>query len=458
MLFFLFPEEELRRPVRAARLRRTPPTPRGRTSTTTTSGPRTDRPSASSPMPRVLADARPRELVGALPGRAGERRRRRPGRHHQGGHPHGRDVGHARPRPARRTWAARSATGCSYFAPEADRAARRAVVLDAIPRDADPRDARGRRAHGGRAEPRASADPIQVGAGRRGPRALRRASSCTFTLEYERRSDGYQGSEERSSTSTACWSTRRTSAAWREALAASSWRASGATSGTRRPGRRRRFTPQVYQQVMSGKPRMEGARAALDYFEVPDAGEPRAGVRRPQAGDGHRAHRGREFTAYPDALRFVLGDQGRRDPDRGRVVVEERRAVPAADPAGRVRRGAGPQLRLRHGGADPARLLRRRHLGPRLPAGQAASRDLPHRRPGARGPAERAASWSRTRSPASRRRRRARWRRSGLARADDEEILAAAGADLVVTTLDDVDLDGLSEGRLAKRDLARKDG
>ena len=32
-----------------------------------------------------------------------------------------------------------------------------------------------------------------------------------------------------------------------------------------------RFTPQVYQQVMSGKPRFSGAQAALEYFGVPDA-------------------------------------------------------------------------------------------------------------------------------------------------------------------------------------------
>ena len=38
----------------------------------------------------------------------------------------------------------------------------------------------------------------------------------------------------------------------------------------------------------------------------------------------------------------------------------------------------------------------------------------------------------------------------GLARADDADILADAGADLVVTSLDDVDVGGLSEGRLAK--------
>ena len=43
----------------------------------------------------------------------------------------------------------------------------------------------------------------------------------------------------------------------------------------------------------------------------------------------------------------------------------------------------------------------------------------------------------------------------GLARADDSEALAAAGADLVVTTLDDVDLAALSDGRLAKRGAER---
>jgi len=31
-----------------------------------------------------------------------------------------------------------------------------------------------------------------------------------------------------------------------------------------------RFTPEVYQQVMAGMPRMAGARAAMEYFGVPD--------------------------------------------------------------------------------------------------------------------------------------------------------------------------------------------
>jgi beta-phosphoglucomutase len=66
------------------------------------------------------------------------------------------------------------------------------------------------------------------------------------------------------------------------------------------------FTPQVYQEEMSGKPRMSGARAALEYFGVPDAGA-RAGeyAARKQALVVRLIGAG-EFTAYPDALRFII--------------------------------------------------------------------------------------------------------------------------------------------------------
>ncbi|MCU1630327.1 MAG: HAD-superfamily hydrolase, subfamily variant 3 [Pseudonocardia sp.] len=66
------------------------------------------------------------------------------------------------------------------------------------------------------------------------------------------------------------------------------------------------FTSQVYQEQMSGKPRRAGALAALQYFDVPDA-ESRADV--------YGAHKqdilvklieAGDFRAYPDALRFVL--------------------------------------------------------------------------------------------------------------------------------------------------------
>jgi beta-phosphoglucomutase len=39
----------------------------------------------------------------------------------------------------------------------------------------------------------------------------------------------------------------------------------------------------------------------------------------------------------------------------------------------------------------------------------------------------------------------------GIARADDAELLAAAHADIVVTTLDDVDLGALADGRLERK-------
>lgn len=67
-----------------------------------------------------------------------------------------------------------------------------------------------------------------------------------------------------------------------------------------------RFTPAVYQQVMAGKPRMAGARAALEYFGVPDVSH-----RIQQYADTKQQHivplieQGR-FMAFPDALRFIL--------------------------------------------------------------------------------------------------------------------------------------------------------
>ena len=67
-----------------------------------------------------------------------------------------------------------------------------------------------------------------------------------------------------------------------------------------------KFTPEVYQRVMSGKPRYAGAQAALEYFGVPDA-ERRAR----EYGDRKQVMiveliEASQFHAYPDALRFVL--------------------------------------------------------------------------------------------------------------------------------------------------------
>jgi len=66
------------------------------------------------------------------------------------------------------------------------------------------------------------------------------------------------------------------------------------------------FTPQVYQSQMSGKPRQAGATAALGYFGVPDP------AARALTYAAHKQDmvvtliEAGLFRAYPDALRFLL--------------------------------------------------------------------------------------------------------------------------------------------------------
>src|SRR5436305_2113942 len=66
------------------------------------------------------------------------------------------------------------------------------------------------------------------------------------------------------------------------------------------------FTAEVYQQVVSGKPRMDGALAALEHFAVPEAST------RVEAYAAHKQEKvvalieAGKFSAYPDALRFLL--------------------------------------------------------------------------------------------------------------------------------------------------------
>ncbi len=67
-----------------------------------------------------------------------------------------------------------------------------------------------------------------------------------------------------------------------------------------------RFTSAVYQQVMAGKPRMAGARAALEQFGVPEVGiraERYAAAKQAQVVELIQEGR---FMAFPDALRFLL--------------------------------------------------------------------------------------------------------------------------------------------------------
>jgi beta-phosphoglucomutase len=236
-------------------------------------------------------------------------------------------------------------------------------------------------------------------------------------------------------------------AAWREALRElmeSEWSdIRGDTTWTAE-----RFTPQVYQQVMSGKPRMSGARAALDYFEVPDA-ETRAETyaKRKQTMVIELIEAG-EFTAYPDALRFIIAVK-----DAGIKVA----AASSSKNAGLFLR----QIRLDTFAQENA--ITSQSVSPGLSLldffdADVSGRDFAHGKPHPEmfltaaqelgippdqsfviEDADAGVQAAKAGNMAA----------IGLARADDTELLAAAGADLVVTTLDDVDLAALVDGRLA---------
>src|SRR5260370_21617156 len=77
------------------------------------------------------------------------------------------------------------------------------------------------------------------------------------------------------------------------------------------------FTSHVYQQYVSGKPRMSGARAALDYFHVPGADDRVAEDARLKQEMVVRLIQAGDFTAYPDALRFVIATK-----DAGMLIAD----------------------------------------------------------------------------------------------------------------------------------------
>ena len=75
-----------------------------------------------------------------------------------------------------------------------------------------------------------------------------------------------------------------------------------------------RFTTEVYQTHVAGKPRLSGARAVLESLGVPDAERQAAGyAERKQNRLEELIERG-SFSAFPDALRFVQALRSRRWP------------------------------------------------------------------------------------------------------------------------------------------------
>jgi beta-phosphoglucomutase-like phosphatase (HAD superfamily) len=210
------------------------------------------------------------------------------------------------------------------------------------------------------------------------------------------------------------------------------------------------FTPQVYQQVLSGKPRMEGAMAALEHFGVPEPStrvDAYADLKQEMVIELIEAGK---FSAYPDALRFLLAVK-----DSGVKVA----AASSSKNAGLFLR----QIRLDEFAASEGLRYDWIEDGLTLLAafdvdisGRHFERGKPHPEifltaarelgvdPSRAFVVEDAVSGVQAAKAGA-------FAALGLARQDDEDILAAAQADIVVSTLDDVDLGALADGRLERR-------
>ena len=210
------------------------------------------------------------------------------------------------------------------------------------------------------------------------------------------------------------------------------------------------FTAEVYQQVLSGKPRMEGALAALEHFGVP---EPQTRVdayaERKQEMVVELIEAG-EFSAYPDALRFLLAVK-----DAGISIAAASSSRNAGLFLRQIRLDTfAEEERLDYDWIEPGLTL--------LAAfdvdisGRHFERGKPHPEifltaaselgvePAAAFVIEDAVSGVQAAKAGE-------FAALGLARHDDEAALAEADADIVVSTLDDVDLGAIAEGRLVTR-------
>lgn len=210
------------------------------------------------------------------------------------------------------------------------------------------------------------------------------------------------------------------------------------------------FTARVYQQVLSGKPRKDGALAGLEYFNVPNA-EHRAAT--------YAAHKqkvlislieAQKFHAYPDALRFVLAVRAAGIPMA--VASSSKNADPLLR---RIQLDTFAQQQ----GLDYDFLSSCQNLFELFDA-DLSGRDLARGKPDpeiflnaanelAVAPAdsvvvEDAVSGVQAAKAGG-------MAALGVARADDENLLIGAHADLVVTSLDEVDVTNLSSHQLTRR-------
>jgi beta-phosphoglucomutase len=204
------------------------------------------------------------------------------------------------------------------------------------------------------------------------------------------------------------------------------------------------FTPEVYQREMSGKPRYDGAQAALEYFGVPDAEE-----RAREYGDRKQEMiteliEAGEFHAYPDALRFALEVK-----DAGMRLAAASSSKNANAFLERIKMD---DFIEEEGGLTYDFVKPGMTLIDMLDA-NVSGRDFEQGKPHPMiflTAAEELGVSPEEAANGVQAAKAGEMAALGLARADDEEALGNAGADLVVTSLDHVSLEALNEGRLER--------
>jgi beta-phosphoglucomutase len=211
-----------------------------------------------------------------------------------------------------------------------------------------------------------------------------------------------------------------------------------------------RFTPQLYQQVISGKPRAAGALAALEYFDVPDAKDRVEEYSERKQNMVIRLIQAGEFKAYPDALRFALTvkDMGiltavASSSKNAKLFLRQIRLDTFAEAEGLSFDLVKPGLTLLdlfdadisgrdfvRGKPDPAIFLTAAAELGVAPEDCFVVEDAPSGIKAAKAGGMAAL---------------------GVARADDEELLAAENADIVVASLDEIEVAMLGQHKFARR-------
>ncbi len=211
--------------------------------------------------------------------------------------------------------------------------------------------------------------------------------------------------------------------AWREAL-----------DGFADPAR---FTPELYETCVAGKPRMAGARAALEALGAIDAErQARPYAERKQKRLEELIQAG-EFSAFPDALRFVqsVANLG----------------LPMAVASSSKNANGMMKAVLLPGGQSLFDIFKVNVCGWDLPEGKPNPAIFLLAAEGLR--IEPEACFVVEDAPAGIKAAAAGGMAPlGIARSEDAPLLLAAGTDFVVASLDEIAIEDLGRGRLCRRD------